>query len=172
MSLLGKKILSVTNRAKASGNKERGVFKAFNEAESIGVIYTWVDSQKEKFLQDFRRSLGTSKKVRFLCFNPDKGNTINTENPIFTIAELSIFGQINSEQSNAFQDEPYDFLFHLDYRLQEMTKSIILNSKAHWKIGNHSSDGEGIFDLMIKLNESAGLPNLAEQMLRYVKALK
>jgi hypothetical protein len=172
MSLLGKKLLSIANRAKSSGNKDRGIFKSFNDAQNIGILYTWEDPQKESFIRKFSMSLGETKNVRFLCFNPEKRNVINTENPVFTIAELSIFGQINSEHASSFQSVSYDYLFHLDFKLHQLTKSIILGSKAHWKVGNHSDDGEGIFDLMIKLNESAGLTNLAEQMLLYVKALK
>lgn len=172
MSLIGKKFLAVANRTKAFSKRGKTDFKAFEHAKSIGILYTWKDAQKENFIHDFRASLGADKNVRFLCYNPEKKNTVNTENPVFTLSELSVLGQINSDQANSFQQESFDYLFHLDFILNEITKSVVLGSKAHWKVGSYSNEGEALFDLMIKLNESAGLYHLAEQMLFYVKALK
>lgn len=172
MSILGKKFLSVSNRSHSAKNKGEVQFKPFAQSVSIGILYTWDDAQKEKFVQEFGQSIGLDKEVSFLCYNPDKKMTVNTENPVFTLAELSMFGKITSEHVHTFQDKSLDFLFHLDFELNEMVKAVIIGSKAHWKVGSHSENGEGIYDLMIKMNLNAGLKNLAEQMLLYVKAIK
>ncbi|MFT6827980.1 MAG: hypothetical protein ACI9Z3_000881 [Roseivirga sp.] len=172
MSILGKKFLSVSNRTHSAKKKGELQFKPFAQSESIGILYTWEDTQKEKFVQEFGQSLGEGKEIRFLCYNPDRKVNVNTENPVFTLAELSMFGKITSEHVTTFQERPLDFLFHLDFELNEMTKAVVIGSKAHWKVGSHSENGEVIYDLMIKMNLSAGLKNLAEQMLLYVKALK
>jgi hypothetical protein len=172
MSILGKKFLSVSNRSHSAKNKVEVQFKPFAQSQSIGILYTWEDAQKEKFIQEFGQTLGNGKEVSFLCYNPDKKVIVNTENPVFTLAELSMFGKITSDHVNTFQEKPLDFLFHLDFELNEMVKAVMIGSKAHWKVGSHSEKDEGIYDLMIKMNLSAGLKNLAEQMLLYVKALK
>lgn len=172
MSILGKKLLSVANRGLSLKSKREATFKTFAQAESIGILYSWEDAQKEKFVQEFSQSIGEGKEVKFLCYNPDKKSEFNTEHPVFSAADLSMFGKITSEQAIAFQQKPLDYLFHFDFQLNEMTKAVLLGSKAHWKIGSHSEKGEGIYDLMVKMNISAGIKNLAEQMLLYVKALK
>lgn len=172
MSILGKKFLSVSNRSHSAKNNGEVQFKPFAQSASIGILYTWEDAQKEKFVQEFGQSLGAEKEVSFLCYNPNRKVIVNTENPVFTMAELSIFGKITSEHVNTFKEKSLDFLFHLDFELNDMAKAVIIGSKANWKVGSHSENGEGIYDLMIKMNLSAGLKNLAEQMLLYVKALK
>ena len=79
---------------------------------------------------------------------------------------------MQSQAALSFIEEPFDYLFHLDFEINPLIKPILTKSKANWKVGCHSDDGEGIYDLMIKINKSAGLKNLSDQMLIYVNALK
>ena len=165
MSLFDKSS-STLNRKSQEG------FKLFSESEKIGIIYSWEDSQKEKSIREFAESLGSNKSVSFLCFNPIKKIQPTTENPTFSKADFNLFGKIQSQTAISFMDEPFDFLFHLDFDINPMIKSLLEKSKANWKVGCYSDQGEGIYDLMIKINKSAGLKNLSDQMRIYVNALK
>ena len=171
MSVIGKKILSVFNTS-AKDKTQRGVLKSFEESTSIGILYTWENSKKESLITAFTDEIKKNREVEGLCYNPDKTGIIETIRPIVNINELSIFGKINSDNSNNFIKKQFDYLFHLDFELNEITKALLINSKAKCRIGLHSSEVDNPYELMISISESAGLENLIEQMLKYVKALK
>lgn len=171
MSLLGKKILSLGNpgdkRAKAGA-----VHKTFEEARSIGLLFSWEDKQQEQTIKEFIREMGSDKSVRCLCFNPDKRVVPDTTFPVFDTGKLSFLGKIESPETNQFLEEPFDYLFHLDFQLNDIMKSFLSRSKAHYRVGFHSQEGEKFYDLMIGINKNAGLHNFASQILKYVNALK
>lgn len=157
--------------SKTNGTSQGG-FKLFSESTKIGLLYSWEDSQKEKSIRDFASSIGSGKSIVFLCFNPIKKIQPATENPTFSRADFNFFGKMQSQTALSFMEEPFDYLFHLDFDINPLIKPLLAKSKANWKVGCHSDDGEGIYDLMIKINKSAGLKNLSDQMLIYVNALK
>lgn len=171
MSLLGKKILSLGN---PSDKKARSgaIHKTFEEAGAIGILFSWEDKQQEQTIQEFIKQLGDQKRVSCLCFNPDKKTAPDTSFPIFDMGQLTMLGKIESPETNQFLQEPFDYLFHLDFELNDIMKSFLSRSKAHYRVGFHSEEGEKFYDLMIGINKNAGLHNFASQILKYVNALK
>ncbi|WP_339697527.1 hypothetical protein [uncultured Roseivirga sp.] len=164
--------MSLFEKSSTHNRNSRGSFKLFSESVKIGILYSWEDNQKEKSIREFVASIGNEKSVSFLCFNPIKKIQPATENPTFSKADFNFFGKMQSQAALSFIEEPFDYLFHLDFEINPLIKPILTKSKANWKVGCHSDDGEGIYDLMIKINKSAGLKNLSDQMLIYVNALK
>jgi len=171
MSIIGKKILSVFNTASKNSFK-RGVVKPFNESHSIGILYSWGGAKKEELITAFIEKINAQRIVAALCYNPDKNAVIQTTRPIVNITDLTVLGKINSASSNEFLSKKFDFLFHLDFELDEITKALLIKSLASCRIGIHTDKSENPYELMISINESAGLENLTEQMLKYVNALK
>ena len=171
MSVIGKKILLLLNNSGKEKN-ERGALKPFNKASSIGIIYTYQGQKKETLISEFIEKISDNKKVDCLCFNPEKNTTLDTENSVFSIDELTVFGKIQSTETLEFLDKKFEYLFHLDFELNEITEVLLIKSKALCRIGLHSDRLNNPFELMIGINKSAGLNNLIEQMLKYVKALK
>lgn len=171
MSLLGKKILSLGN---PSGKKpeSKAIHKTFEEASSIGVLFSWEDKQQEETIQDFIKQINDKKRVRCLCFNPDKRVIPDTSFPVFHTGQITMLGKIDSPETNQFLQEPFDYLFHLDFELNEIMKSFLSRSKAHYRVGFHTEEGEKFYDLMIGINKNAGLHNFASQILKYVNALR
>lgn len=165
MALFGKKA-STNTRGRSA------VFLPFSDAKKIGLLYCWEDSMKEKMVDEFVKSLGADKSVEALCFNPEKKIQPATERAVYSKADFNFFGKTQSAAVIEFSEKGFDYLFHLDFELRPLTQSVLDSSKANWKIGCHSTEGEGIYDLMIKINQSAGLKNLSDQMLIYVNALK
>lgn len=165
MALFGKK-------SSTQAKNRTAAFLPFSEANKIGLLYSWEDQQKEKMIDDFVSLLGTDKAVEVLCFNPDKRVQPLTERSVYSKADFNLFGKTQSDSVIEFYENDFDYLFHLDFSLKPLTQSVLNSSKANWKIGCHSEEGEGIYDLMIKISESAGLKNLSDQMLIYVNALK
>ncbi|MGW8123466.1 DUF6913 domain-containing protein [Roseivirga echinicomitans] len=164
--------MSIFTKSSTHNNDSQGNFKLFSESTKIGLLYSWEDNQKEKAILEFAESIGNDKSIDFLCFNPIKKIQPATEHPIFSKADFNFFGKLQSQSTLSFIEEPFDYLFHLDFEINPLIKPLLAKSKANWKVGCHSDAGEGIYDLMIKINKSAGLKNLSAQMLIYVNALK
>lgn len=171
MSVIGKKILLLLN---SSGKEriKRGALKPFNEASSIGIIYTYEGVKKEALISGFIDKINVNKKVDRLCFNPEQNITLETKNSVFSIDDLTVFGKISSSETVEFLNKEFEYLFHLDVELNEITDVLLTKSKAQCRIGLHSDKLSIPFELMIGINKSAGLDNLIEQMLKYVNALK
>ena len=168
MSLLGKKILSLGNPGQ---KKTRSIQKTFEEAKSIGILFSWEDKQKEETIKNFIEEITENRIIKCLCFNPEKKASIDTQFPVFNVGQLSMLGKIESVETNQFLEEPFDYLFHFDFELNDILKSFLLRSKAHYHVGFHSTEGEKFYDLMIGINKNAGLHNFASQILKYVNAL-
>ncbi len=168
MSLIGKKILTLLNNPSKS---KKGIvsIKNYEDVRSIGILYTWSDKAKMESVREFCNSL--DKDYDVLCFNPTK-EPIDAAHSVLNITELSNLGKIKSIETESFLAKHFDYLFVLDFDLSEVTKHLILNSTAGYKIGCHAKDAEEYFDLMISINENAGIVNFADQILKYVKAIR
>lgn len=171
MSTIGKKLLGLLNKPVKRSKKGEANIIPFEQAENLGVIFTWSDSKKESELAAFIKLLGEEKKVDVLCFNPTK-TPINSNYPTVDISSLSNLGKLNSEVAQKFIGSSFDYIFHFDFELNEVVKSILVQSKAKCRVGLHSEDGSRYYELMIGINKSAGITNFAQQMAKYVKAIR
>ncbi len=170
MSVIGKKILSVFNRP-SKRQKSGANLVPLEQATHIGILYTWADTQKEEVLESFVNEIGEGKQVDVLCFNSSK-TAVSTKNPVFDESILTSFGKLNSEEVQKFIKTSYDYLFHFDFESDEIIKSILVQTKAKCRIGMHNADSTNYYELMIGLNKSAGISNFAQQMLKYVRAIR
>lgn len=171
MSLIGKKILSLSNPG-SKRLKTVSAHKAFSQASSVGLLFSWEDKQKEEIIREFLKGIHSGKQVQCLCFNPDKKAVPDTDFPLFDTSKLTMLGKIDSQETNQFLQEPFDYLFHFDFELNDIMKSFLSRSQAHYRVGFHTEEGEKYYDLMIGINKNAGLHNFASQILKYVNALK
>lgn len=170
MSVIGKKILSLFNNPK---KRKKGTIKLvpFDKAELVGILYTWSDSQKEEVLTSLIEKIGTEKKVEVLCFNPTK-NPIISQHPTFDESVVTNFGKLNSEDVHRFIKAPFDYLFHLDFESNELLKNILIQTNAKCRIGVHDEEHTSFYELMIGINKSSGISNFADQMIKYVRAIR
>ncbi|MFY0592649.1 DUF6913 domain-containing protein [Roseivirga sp.] len=172
MSILSKKLLTLFNKSDKRGKKNVLPVISFETAKSVGVLYTWKDNQKELEVEKFIDLLkNEGKSVDTLCYNPGK-ETINTINPVVSVTDLSALGKLNADSSNAFSNKPFDFLFHLDFELDEIVQSILNQTNARCRVGYHSPDNSSYYELMIGIDKSAGLSNFTAQIVKYIKAIK
>ncbi|OEK01671.1 hypothetical protein BFP97_09155 [Roseivirga sp. 4D4] len=170
MSVIGKKILSFLNNPKKRKKGEKKLVP-FEKAQHVGILYTWSNGKKEEVLISLMDKMGTEKKVEVLCFNPTK-DPINTPYPTFDKSILTNFGKLNSEDVQQFMKAPFDYLFHLDFESNELLKNILIQTNAKCRIGVHSEEHTGYYELMIGINKSSGISNFADQMIKYVRAIR
>ena len=170
MSIIGRKILAMGNQNERK--KLSGESKSFEQSSSIGVLFSWEDRNKETLVTEFINEINQGKNVQCLCFNPNRKENIDSQYPTFSLNDLTLLGKIDSEDTNRFLKEPFDYLFHLDFELSDITRSLLSKCHAQYRVGFHTDEGENFYELMIGINKSAGLNNFASQMLKYVNALK
>lgn len=169
MSLIGKKMLSLFNK---SGKRPKSqTIISYEQAQKIGIIYTYEGDKKEETIDHIISLIDKEKQVDVLCYM-DKKEISASKNPTFSIDQLSNWGKINSEEASHFLNTPFAFLIHLDFELNEIMKSMLIHTKAKCRVGFHSETGNGFYELMIGMNKSAGTSNFAEQILKYIKAIR
>lgn len=169
MSLIGKKILSFTS--KSSRKQKKAEIPSYENAQQIGILYTYEGDKKEDAVKQIKTLLGTEKQTRILCFVNSKED-IEIKNPSFRIDQLNTWGKIESEEVNSFQEAEFDYLIHFDFESNEIIDSLLVNSKAKCRVGFHTEDAAKHYELMIGMNKSAGPSKFAEQIIKYLKAIK
>lgn len=171
MSILAKKLLRLLNRPGKRNQKTIPPIIPFDKAKNLGIIYTWDGQKKEEEIESFLQLIGENKMVDMLCYNPTK-EVIDTKYPTVSINDLSALGKLNSQVAQEFTDRQFDFLFHFDFELNDIIRSILVQTNARCRVGHHSADDSTYYELMIGINKSVGMANFAEQMVKYIKAIK
>lgn len=171
MSILAKKLLGLLNRPSKRNKKNIPPIIPFDEAKKLGIIYTWEGQKKEEELDSFIQLIGKNKTVDVLCFNPTKEN-IDTKHSIISISDLTALGKLNSELAQEFTNKCFDFVFHFDFELNDIIRSILVQTNARCRVGHHSVDDSAYYELMIGINKSVGMSNFAEQIVKYIKAIR
>ncbi|MBO6495185.1 hypothetical protein [Roseivirga sp.] len=169
MSLLGKKLLKMLHKPeKRAKNQE---IPSFESAKNIGIIYTYGEKKSESADSIIELIEADSKQVDVLCFI-DKKDITESKHPFFKIDQLSSWGKINSPEVESFLATSFDFLIHLDFELNEIMRTMLINTKAKCRVGFHSQQAADYYELMIGMNKSAGTSNFAEQTVKYIKAIR
>ncbi|OEK05252.1 DUF6913 domain-containing protein [Roseivirga misakiensis] len=172
MSIFSKKLLNLFNKTGKRDKKNLGPIIPFDQADKVGIIYTWKGPEKETEIENFIQSLiDENKSVDVLCYNPTK-EPIQTKHPFVSLSDLSALGKLNSEAALQFGNTPLDFLFHLDYELDDILRSILIQTNAKCRVGHHSPDNSAYYELMIGIDKSNSLSNFTAQILKYIKAIK
>lgn len=169
MSIIGKKILSFTN--KSSRKQKKTEIPSFETAQNIGLLYTYEDEKKEDSVEQMMGLFSEEKQISTLCFIDSK-EEVEAKHPSFRLDQLNTWGKIESEEVNAFQAKEFDFLIHFDFETNEVIDSLLVNSKAKCRVGFHTEESAKNYELMIGMNKSAGPSNFAEQIIKYLKAIK
>lgn len=171
MSILAKKVLGLLNRPGKRKKKSIPSVRPFKEAEKLGIIYTWNGREKEDELESFIQLIGENKAIEVLCYNPTK-EVIDTKHPTISISDLSPLGKIKSEIAQEFINRPFDFIFHFDFELNDIIRSVLIKTNARCRVGHHSADNSAYYELMIGINKSEGMSKFAEQIVKYIKAIR
>lgn len=169
MSLLGKKLLKVLHKPDKRAKSQE--IPSFEKASRIGIIYTYDENKSESANAVTSLLKESQKQVDILCFIDNK-EVIETKHPHFNLEQLSSWGKINSTEVETFLNAPFDFLIHLDFEVNEIMRTMLINTKAKCRVGFHSEETAEFYELMIGMNKSAGSSNFAEQIVKYIKAIR
>ncbi|WP_286745275.1 hypothetical protein [Roseivirga sp. UBA1976] len=169
MSILGRKILGLVNKPRKREYKEP--IPPYEKATNIGVLYTYEGEKKEESINQLVEELGKHKHIQVLCFVNQK-EVPSLNRATLKIDQISSWGKLNSPETESFLDTSFDYLLHLDFELNEIAQTLLNRTKAKCRVGFHSETATNYYELMIGINKSAGTANFAEQMVKYIKAIR
>lgn len=143
----------------------------YNQAHSIGVIFSVEDKRKHDEVKEFVKRLELEgKHVKVICFLPKNKDNYEFLYDFFTEKDLSFWGSITSENALRFADTPFDFLFYIDTTPNPLVLNIIARSKARCRVGKFFEKGEPYFEFMLDTNE--GTKSLIDGMHAYASRLR
>lgn len=143
----------------------------FQQAQSIGVVIQNEDLHNSKIINNFVGEIkNLGKKVDVLFVEKNAGSTkANFNYKSLNSKDITWNGDIKSESVQRFINKDFDYLFSLNLNSGIPTQNVLAKSKAKYRIGNHETENEELFDMMIDTRKKPKLEVLADQMLFYSK---
>ncbi|MGC4022674.1 MAG: hypothetical protein QM734_12365 [Cyclobacteriaceae bacterium] len=143
----------------------------YNQAMSIGIMFSVEDKQKHADVKEFIHQLEQDgKKVKVLEYLPLKKENYEFMFDFFTIKDLTFWGRVNSALAQKFSDTPFDYLFYIDRDPNPMALYLLATSKARCRVGRYFENDEPFFEMMIEQNGTT--KGLIDSMYKYTKQLK
>lgn len=159
-----------TNSALKSNTSLRASIP-YQQALSIGILFSVEDKQKHDAIKDFIKLLqADGKKVKVLEFLPSKKENYEFMFDFFTINDLSFWGKVTSPDADKFIETPFDYLYVIDKASNPLVLHLLARSKAKCRIGKFSKEDQPFYELMIEQNGS--IKSLIESMYKYSRQLK
>lgn len=165
------KFLKYKTQSYLRKNKTPRYNQAYEQAASIGVVFTVQDRQKHDHIKEFIRKLEhDGKKVKALAFLPPNQENYEFMFDFFTYREISFWGTITADSAVAFANTPFDYLIYLDTEPNDLILSLVARSKAKCRLGKRWKDCDPFFEMMIQSNGDSKA--LIDQLYQYTAALK
>lgn len=169
--MLNKKILAYKTRSLVKNSKVARKSISYNDARSIGIIFTTDDLKKHETVKKFVKQLQKDgKKVQVLSFLPKGKQNHEFLFDFFTIKDVTFWGSFTANQVADFTKKPFDFLYYLDTDNNPLIKNILALSNAKCRIGKFSEENNPVCELMIQTSDES-TQELANEMYRYTKLL-
>jgi hypothetical protein len=152
-------------------NKSQHISVPYEEAKSIGILFTVEDKGKHDTIKEFVKKFeADGKQVKVIEFLPPDKQNYEFKFNFFTEKDLSFWGKITSADAMKFADTPFDFLFYLDTEPNPLLVHLIARSKAKCRVGRSSEEGQGYFEFMVESDRH--IKNLIDTIHRYIIQLK
>lgn len=143
----------------------------YQQAKTVGVIFSVEDKQKHFVVKEFIKKLELDgKMVQVLEFLPAKHENYEFKFDFFTDKDLSFWGNITSSPALQFADAPFDFLYYIDLTPNLLVLHLLARSKAKCRVGKFFDEGQNYLDLMIET--VANNQALVDGMYKYSGQLK
>lgn len=170
MSKISNRLLTRnTKRSIRKGKIARGSV-SYDEAESVGILFTVIDRPKHSLIKKFIKQLEKDKKkVDVLCLLGEGKENYDFIFDYFTTRDFSLFGHIVSKSILLFIQKKFDYLIVLDTEPNIFTDNILVKSNAKCRIGIYHDDKDPFYELMIKINSNNSMEEFIDQVYHYLK---
>ncbi|GAA0894071.1 hypothetical protein GCM10009122_37510 [Fulvivirga kasyanovii] len=170
--MLSKKILSYKTKALVKKSKVARNSVSYEQAKSIGIVFTIDDLAKHETIKQLVRRLEKDgKKVQALAFLPKGKENFEFLFDFFTDKDVTMWGNFTADQVHSFVEKPFDYLFYLDQKSNPLITNILAMSKAKCRIGKFNEVNNQLCELMIQTQNGSSIQHLAEEMYKYTKIL-
>jgi hypothetical protein len=166
LNFLKFKTKSLLKRNKAQRNNI-----SYQQAKTVGLIFTVEDKQKHFIVKEFIKKLELDGKIiQVLEYLPAQHDNYEFKFDFFTDKDLSFWGNITSAAAIQFTEAPFDFLFYVDLEPNDLVLNLLARSKAKCRVGRFSDSGTQYLELMIE--SVANTQALVDGMYKYAGSLR
>jgi hypothetical protein len=144
---------------------------SYDQANTIGVVFTVEDKQKHFIIKDFVKKLeADGKSVQVLEYLPPKHENFEFKFDFFSDQDISFWGNLTSPSALQFVERPFDYLFYIDLSPNPQVLHLLSRTKATCRVGNYIDEGKSYLEMMIESKNS--YQTLVESMYTYTRNLK
>ncbi len=167
--MLNKKFLALKTRSYLKKNEVRRANLAYNQAKSVGIIFSIQDLKKHESIKKFKKILeADGKLVKVLGYLPKGPQNFEFMFDFFTVNEVNFWGKFESDVVAKFASEPFDYLFYLDKDSNALIHNILAMSKAKCRIGSYQEQNAHYCEMMVQA-PNGSLQGLVDEMYKYTK---
>ena len=164
-------ILKSINNLKKRRFKINRASTSYSNSKNIGVLYTYVDENKQRAVNNFVSSLKKDGKRVDLLPAIQKKNADNRYFKTFKVDEISTFGSWKNNNVNLFIFQEYDFLIYPDLIVSPEMENILIRSYSKCRIGFIRSD-KNLFEMVLMSDNEFDIEYRLKKLYNYLKKLK
>tara|TARA_Y100000741_G_scaffold286664_1_gene226549 strand:- start:291 stop:794 length:504 start_codon:yes stop_codon:yes gene_type:complete len=164
-------ILNTINKLKSKRLEINRASLSYTKANHFGILYTYIDENKQKAINEFVQSLKKDGKKVDLLPAIEKQNADNRYFKTFKIDQVNSFGKWSNNNVNLFIYQQYDFVIYPDLKLNPEMENILINSYSKCRIG-FINNKMNLFELILKSDLEFDISYRLRRLLRYLKKLK
>ncbi len=145
----------------------------YHAAKDVGVLFNDSHVGESAAINGFVEQLQREgKRVRALTFfERPHSNPYAFKFDYFTKKELTPFGNIRNEKVDQFTGFAFDYLFCISQEAFLPFDTILLKSRARFRVGTYVPGKEKYFEVMVKAAGGASLAASLDQMYQYTLLL-
>ncbi len=146
----------------------------YDQASLIGILLRTEDPAMVQSIEKFVQKLTNEhKKVTILVYTPASTNVVEFQfqHYLLTEKEIDNWGNIHSEVTETFINQPFDYLYCLNKEEESIFQYILAKSKAKCRIGRYGKESELFFEMMIDQKPEQGIDIFIEHALHYTKSI-
>lgn len=166
-----KALLPILNKFKRKKLLINRASNSYDIAKHIGILYTYIDENKQKVINEFVEKLKKdNKRVDLLPAITNK-NADNRYFKTFRLEEINSFGKWSNNHVNLFIYQQYDFLIYPDLNLIPEMENILINSYSKCRIGFFNNN-KNLFEMILKSELEYDIEHRMNKLYKYLKKLK
>ena len=164
-------LLNLFNKLKRKKLSINRASLSYKNASHIGILYTYIDENKQRVINEFVNKLKKDgKRVDLLPAITNK-NADNRYFKTFRLKEINSIGKWSNNNVNLFIYQQYDFLIYPDLNLIPEMENILINSFSKCRIG-FINKKMNLFEMILKSDIEYDINHRLSKLYNYLKKLK
>ena len=164
-------LLNLFNKLKRKKLSINRASLSYKNASHIGILYTYIDENKQRVINEFVNKLKKDgKRVDLLPAITNK-NADNRYFKTFRLEEINSIGKWSNNNVNLFIYQQYDFLIYPDLNLIPEMENILIHSFSKCRIG-FINQKMNLFEMILKSDIEYDINHRLSKLYNYLKKLK